>query len=235
MTTGLVAIVMLLATPFLKLYHEHGFGSHVKRAKLSRLTGDAAWHLDRDAATLTLGGLDFPVQFLGTESFQSDTWLWADANGASELLPEALAACRDVRLSGRSLDPETFGRDRFTFVNRIGEPDASSLACVACGLAGGSAYYRSEHEAGAVYLLLNDPRIDAVPLDADLLCEAFAAFMWYPNDNRAAMERFVGSNELTVYESNDSDLSFELPNGELMTFRKKKVGDDSYQVSLNKL
>ena len=171
--------MMIPRTPFLRLYETIGLEAWVKQQKLARLTGGGDWHLDRDRAELRIGELRSPVQFLGTESYLSETWQWANADVQAGLSPGSLADRERVRSALRGSVPGTVEPDRFAFGGNVGDPDATSLARVACGLAGASATYKCEHEDGAVYVLLHDERIDATPvLDVDALSAAFAVFQW---------------------------------------------------------
>ena len=113
--------------------------------------------------------------------------------------------------------PGTVEPDRFASGENVGDPDAMSLVRVACRLAGARAFYKCEHEDGAVSVLLHDERIDATPaLDAPALTAAFV--------------RSVG---MAVYESSQRELSFELPTGELMALAVKKYADGGRSMSFD--
>ena len=227
----------LLQTPFCTLYHDVAFGAYLKMAKLARASGRGRkWDLDRDASTLKLGRVTFPVQFLGTESAVTETWQWADAEVQRALTPDQVRRCVEARNLGRVRDADSFGADKFPLTNQLGQPDGRSMAAVCCELTGASAFYPCEHDDGVVWVLLDDPRINGQALAPQDWIDAFNSFLFaYPCDHRHAVERYVRRSGMTVYEATKLEVSFELTTGELMSLTVKEFDEDTIQTVMKQL
>ena len=52
----------------------------VQHAFLDLVRGEEGWYIDFEKGTLTLGKQEFRVQFLGSESYVSNSWLWGWEN-----------------------------------------------------------------------------------------------------------------------------------------------------------
>src|SRR5438270_6611798 len=109
---------------FQEIFDDCAFGAFENQMRLHLVVGDDNWSLDSEAATLTFGeSVTFPVQFLGTESEISNSWLWADANRTASLPNHALELCRKAREKGRGLGLEEFRSDHFAFVDEVSKPN----------------------------------------------------------------------------------------------------------------
>jgi hypothetical protein len=140
----------------LDLLYEHACVSYEKQEALERLIGDRPWTFELAKGSLSFGpDLSFAVQVLGTESAKRRTWLWSWANQISPV-PEKLldSALRLRELGRREAIPQLT-----TPEVPLSEIDGHHLSLVASGLLSASAYYRGPYEGGAVFLLIQDPRI----------------------------------------------------------------------------
>jgi hypothetical protein len=210
---------------FQELFEQSAFQVYERQNRLAALVGERDWLLDTEAATLTFGeDLVFDVQFLGTASDESNTWLWADANDNVAFSPASLELCKKIREHGKTFGIEEFVADQFPFSDEVGKPTADTLAMVAVALGNTSAYYRGPHEAGAVYLLLNDPRIDALPaLDKEAFVEAFNNLMWQPGNMKKMMVSYLAEQGCVEKDWDGTDLKCSLPTGEPISFRFKRT------------
>ena len=71
---------------------------------LGDLVGDLPWAFDVPTGTLSFGDLHWHAQILGTESHQTNTWLWAWANTGSNLPPALIQASLQMKQSWRTAE-----------------------------------------------------------------------------------------------------------------------------------
>lgn len=156
------------------LLEEHLASSIAKQHALSDLLGDHTWDLDLERGTLDFGiGQVFPVQVLGTESAQNQTWLWAWANTVSDIPQRLLTAAARLRQFGLDEGIAEFSHSRLS----SRQADGHALALVASGVCDADCYYRGPYDGGTVYLLLGGTtlrRPTAPERIATVLAEAVA-------------------------------------------------------------
>jgi hypothetical protein len=213
---------------FQEMFDNCAFQAYERQNRLASLVGDRDWLLDTELATIRFGDdLVFPVQFLGTESEITNTWLWADANTRVLFPQESLDLCRKVRARGRSAGIEEFGIESFPFADEIGKPTAHTLAMVAVSMGSASAYYRGPHEAGAVFVAINDSRIGAQPdLDREGFVNAFNNLMWQPGNMKKWIVSYLSEKGCINRDWDGSEMNCRLSTGEEigLTFRKTPSG-----------
>jgi len=218
-------------TAFQEALDHCAFQAYERQNRLATLVGDRDWLLDSEAAVIKFGeDLVFPVQFLGTESELTNTWLWADANTQIAVPAKSLELCRKVRVAGQKVGIDEFGVDHFPLVDEVGKPSAHTLAMVAIVLSGASAYYRGPHESGAVFVAINDPRIDAQPdLDREGFVAAFNNLIWQPGDTKKRIVSYLAEKGCIRSDWDGTELRCNLPAGEEigLSFRQGPNGSTS--------
>src|SRR5512143_1441503 len=75
-----------------------------KQDKLESLIGAHLHELDLDAGTIRFDALQFPVQVVGTESYNTLTWLWAWADEQAELPANLIQSAVQLRSWGTEAD-----------------------------------------------------------------------------------------------------------------------------------
>jgi hypothetical protein len=220
---------------FQELLDRYAFRAYERQHRLSALVGERDWLLDTESAIIKFGeDLVFPVQFLGTESDDTNTWLWADANSRVALPAASLELCHKVRALGSSEGIEEFGIDHFPFVEEVGNPTGHTLAMVTISLGGASAYYRGPHEAGAVFVAVNDPRIDAQPdLDREAFVEAFNNLMWQPGDMKKRLVSYLSEKGYIDSDFEGTELNCRLYTGEEIGLTFKPTRNGGMKISFS--
>ncbi len=100
-----------------------------------------------------------PVQILGTESEKTGTWLWAWANGMSQIPDAMLRDSRLLEQYGKTNDVPELTETSFDTEVATGH----QLAMVAVSLLGAPGYYRCPYEGGAMFVILADPTLNPPP------------------------------------------------------------------------
>jgi hypothetical protein len=174
-----------------ELYETHVLMGMRKQRHLAEVIGQHTWHYDKAAGTMAFSpGPTYHVQVLGTEAADSNTWLWAWANTASQIPPEQLQAAEQLRALGQELGIEEFTTPELP---RERLP-AHTLGPVALGLLGLPGYYRGAMETTNLLVAIADPKF-AAPIalkGTELLATLGDAVSGceIPN-HRLAVEKFV--------------------------------------------
>jgi hypothetical protein len=146
------------------LFCRHAAVSFGKQLLLAELIGSFDWHFDMPLGLLSFGDkYQWCAQILGTEADDSQTWLWAWANEASNIPIQLLGSALTLRMLG-----EAHG------IPELAEPelpleqiDGHILATIGSSVCRADAYYRCPYEGGAAFVLIKDenfPRCTEPPL-----------------------------------------------------------------------
>src|SRR5688572_5893037 len=138
------------------LFEDHVASSSEKQEHLARQIGEHAWRFDMGTGMLTFTRdedvRETQVQLLGTQSFQSGTWLWAWANEESHIPADLLGAADHLK--------EVGARDRIASFTTpelaIDEDEGHRLAMIASGMLAMPGYYRGPFGAGAAFFLIQE-------------------------------------------------------------------------------
>ena len=117
-----------------------------------------SWEVQR--GIISFGEDEYPLQFLGSESNSSNTWLWAweNINGFDENI---ISLAREIKAKGEKLNLEALTTAEIEITDEL---NGHILSIVACGLADKKyCYYRGPHSGGAIFVAFDgvDERIFA--------------------------------------------------------------------------
>jgi hypothetical protein len=182
------------------LLREHGALSLEKQDALGDYLGEHSWSLDLTAGTIDFGaGRVFPIQLLGTESFQSETWLWAWANRESDIPEPLLAAAARLRELGAAQGITELITPELPSTSL----DLHMVGAIGCGVTSADAYYLGHHQHGAVLLLLRSPVLRALLKPSVLhMTTIFMGFVstWEVADQRRAFIAYARAKGCTIQE-----------------------------------
>jgi hypothetical protein len=151
-------------TSFEDLLERYAAVAFEKQRALADLLGEHNWQVDIPTGQMTFSRADSSrvvcdVQLLGTESYESNTWLWAWANTQSNLPAQVLVRAEELRGLGGQQGLEVLTTPSIDLEGR----NAHELAMIASGLCNADAYYRGDYGAGALYCLLTLPQLRLRP------------------------------------------------------------------------
>jgi hypothetical protein len=181
--------------------------------KLELLTGEHMHELDLDAGSIRFNELRFPVQVIGTESYNTLTWLWAWADEQEEIPASLTQSAIQLRIWGAEA-----GIREFTIPSvDLNSADGHALAMIATQVCKASCYYRDAYEGGAVYLLIFDRTIDNQPSfnRQRLLIRLADLFSRYELNHRNVVLSYLTAKGLSPAEQRNI-VSCELESGERM-------------------
>ena len=134
-----------------------------KRA-LRLLVQDSKWQADFESGKIYFDEKEFDMQFIGSESFSSNTWLWGyeNINGFDERL---LALANRAREFGEKFGLEAFSTAQFELDENVNGHTLSMVACVALGEE--LSYYKIDYDGGAAYVAFRAEAIFKEPVLAN--------------------------------------------------------------------
>ena len=178
-----------------------GWSLH-KNAHLLDLIGDAGWDFSMEEGRLRFdNGMAFRAEVVGSESDQSDTWLWAWANDASGIPLPLTDAARIAKAHGTTHSILELTTPQLKLSEDL---HGYYLSAVVSGLVSANAFYACPHEAGSVFLLIRD---DSFPLESAgteelvlRICSIFPQVVmnFTVSDHALALECYLQSAGLTA-------------------------------------
>ena len=124
-----------------------------KQLALADLLEGRDWGVRISEGIATFGDdLTFPIQLIGTESEGDDTWLWAWANEQSNIPPELLVACNELKKVGEANEIPELTEANFSLEHAHGH----MISLVASGLHPTCCYYRGPYQGGALFFLIEN-------------------------------------------------------------------------------
>lgn len=182
-----------------------------KQDKLESLVGEHLYELDLDAGTIRFDELQFSVQVIGTESYNTLTWLWAWADEQAEIPANLIQSAIQLRIWGAEA-----GIPEFTTPSvDLNRADGHAIAMIAVEVCKASCYYRDGYEGGAAFFLVFDKTIDSGPsFDRHRLLVRLAdLFSRYDLNHRNTVLSYLTAKGLSPAERQNT-VSCELESGE---------------------
>jgi hypothetical protein len=146
------------------LFHRHVAASFDKQLHLVDLVGELNWSFQKSTGLLSFGDhYHWHVSILGTEAYDSNTWLWAWANAASNLPAELLQAPLAMKDLGQRQQIAEFTTAQLP----LDEINGHLLSLIASGVCNANGYYRGPYTGGTAFFIIQDenfPKRDTLPL-----------------------------------------------------------------------
>ena len=189
--------------------------------RLAELVKDEPnWYVDFEKGTLTLGKYEFRVQFLGSESYVSNSWLWGWEN-VNSFPDNLLGQVHIARTYGQTwgLEPLMYAQCELndTF-------NGHNFSMVVCGaLAEDRCYYRcpTGGDQGAAFVALCDmPKELFAPVDGITFINSVSqCIQQFYLDHRIFVESFLRWNR-TPFDWNGDTLTAHFDTGVVVEFER---------------
>ena len=158
------------------------------------------WSVNFQEGLISFGEDAYPIQFLGSESNQTNTWLWGWEN-VNQFDTQLLQLVEQVRQYGEEKALAPLQKAELMLDDDI---DGHTLSIVACGIQEPPVcYYRCPHANGAAFVALNDVPEDVFqPVDAWKFMNIVAQCLkTHIVDQKIFVESFLNWNQ-TAYTWN---------------------------------
>jgi hypothetical protein len=201
-------------TTLTDLFEQHAALTFEKQLALSEEIGDADWEFSMSVGTITFGGTKtYPIQILGTEADNVQTWLWGWANKESHIPARLLTCGKELKALGKREKIAEFTTPEIG----LAQIDGRQIGTLATGICAADAFYRAPYEGGALYVLIDAPTLRTHrPTTAIGLINTFLQFIaQVPIKHRPAFTAYIaakgGSTTLTA-----DGLDATLPDGSIL-------------------
>ena len=159
------------------------------------------WQADFESGKIYFDEKEFDMQFIGSESFSSSTWLWGyeNVNGFDERL---LALANRAREFGEKFGLEAFSTAQFELDENVNGHTISMVACVALGEE--LSYYKIDYDGGAAYVAFRAEIIFKEPVLAnEVISVVNECISAYELDHRLFIKGLLLGSEIKFSENKD--------------------------------
>ncbi len=190
----------------------------IQNACAEQVVKNRNWYVDFGAGTLSFGNDSYPVQFLGSESSYSNTWMWGwnNINGFDEKL---IRLAEETKKTGEAWNLEPLTVDTFDLDDTF---NGHNLSIVACGISKENyCYYRGPHDNGAVFMAFSGVTESVFsPVNADdFISTVLDCIQKVSVEHRIFTESFLMWNG-TKYDWEGNDLIAHFPQDVVITFEQ---------------
>ncbi|WP_103604848.1 DUF6882 domain-containing protein [Campylobacter concisus] len=189
-----------------------GKSTLLQKRAFKLLVEGSNWQVDFDSGKIYFDGREFDMQFIGSESFSSNTWLWGyeNINGFDERL---LKLANKAREFGEKFGLSAFSTPRFELDENF---NGHTISMVLCAAFDEQNYYRIEYEGGAAYVAFRSDVVFKEPVLAnELLGAVNECLSTYELDHKIFIKGLLLSCDMKFSESpneivaNKYELSFK--------------------------
>jgi len=159
------------------------------------------WQADFESGKICFDKQEFDMQFIGSESFSSNTWLWGyeNVNGFDERL---LSLANRAREFGEKFGLEAFKTAQFELDENVNGHTISMVACVALGEE--LSYYKIDYDGGAAYVAFRAEAIFKEPvLASEVVSVVNECISAYELDHKLFIKGLLLGCEIKFSENKD--------------------------------
>ena len=176
------------------------------------------WHLDFPKQYISFGDQKYPIQFIGTESTVSNTWLWGweNVNNFSDSLIEF---AKSTKQKGIKWNLEPLTTPEFDLNETF---NGHNLSIVSCAISDKKmCYYRCVHDKGAIFVAFSDiPNEVFAPLEIQRFAAIVAqCIQQFYVDHRIFVESFLRWNR-TSFDCQGDNIIAHFPVDLTIKFEK---------------
>ncbi|WP_103619535.1 DUF6882 domain-containing protein [Campylobacter concisus] len=175
-----------------------GKATLLQKRAFKLLVEGSNWQVDFDSGKIYFDGREFDMQFIGSESFSSNTWLWGyeNINGFDERL---LELANKARAFGEKFGLSAFSTPRFELDENF---NGHTISMVLCAAFDEQNYYRIEYEGGAAYVAFRSDVVFEEPVLAnELLGVVNECISSYELDHKIFIKGLLLSCDMKFSES----------------------------------
>lgn len=179
------------------------------------------WHLDFPKGIIAFGKDEYPIQFIGTESTVSNTWLWGWEN-INKFDDKLIKLAKKTKQKGLKWELEPLTTAEFDLNETL---NGHNLSIVSCAVSDEKlCYYRCIHDNGAIFVAFgNIPDEVFRPLEVQRFASVTVqCIQQFYVDHKIFIESFLRWNR-TSFEYQGDNIIAHFPVDLIIEF--KKAGD----------
>ncbi|MEH0157731.1 DUF6882 domain-containing protein [Limibacter armeniacum] len=121
--------------------------------------GDNSWQFDMGSGTISFGdNLTFPVQVIGSLSFNDNSWMWGWANAQSGIPEHLLEQSMQLKSIGEEKKVKELVEGHFS----VEENFEHKIGMIACGYFSSKSYYCANYGQGTLVVTIDSDQIPAI-------------------------------------------------------------------------
>ncbi|MGI6105560.1 MAG: DUF6882 domain-containing protein [Raoultibacter sp.] len=151
------------------------------------------WQTDFSKGILSFGEDEYPVQFIGSESHDENTWLWSWSESLG-MQDSIIEVAQEVRAQGEEWQLEPLTAEAFNLTDSF---NGHTLSTVACAITERKVcYFRCPHEKGAAFVVFEGApdEIFAPGTREEIIRVALDAIKSFAVDHRIFVESLLENN-----------------------------------------
>ncbi|MEP2237879.1 MAG: DUF6882 domain-containing protein [Maribacter sp.] len=141
-----------------ELIEQHTGLSFEKQMNFSDVIGSNAWELDMGKGNIIFEDLDFPIQIIGSLSFNDRSWMWGWANAKSGMPENLLVQSNQLKEIGLKKNIKELTDGHFN----VAEGFEHKIGMMACGLFKCKSYYCANYGQGTLVVTIDDDKIPEI-------------------------------------------------------------------------
>lgn len=161
------------------------------------------WNIDFSAGVISFGKDSYPVQFIGSESVSSNTWLWGWEN-VNQFSDKIIELPRQMKQAGEAWRLDALTTAEFELSDTFNGHRLSIVTCAASDKH--HCYYRCPHANGAAFVAFsNVPSAVLAPVDIHrFISVAMECIQNFQIDHKIFVQSFLFQNDTPYEWSNDA-------------------------------
>ncbi len=140
---------------FTDLFELNAGISFDKQVIFGELIGEKPWNLDMNTGKISFENLEFPIQIIGSLSFNDNSWLWGWANIQSGIPENLLIQSNKLKAIGEQKGISELIDSSFIVDNGF----EHKIGMLACGLFNSKSYYCANYGQGTLVVTIDDEKI----------------------------------------------------------------------------
>lgn len=159
---------------FSDLLEQNAVLSYEKQLNFGEIIGSNSWQFDMSKGEISFGeDLVFPVQIIGSISFEDNSWMWGWANKQSGIPEHLLVLSNKLKAIGEQKNIEELKNSHFKVNGKFDH----QVGMIASGLFKTKCYYSANYGKGSLVCTIDSPKIATPTSDPFKALTTFTQFI----------------------------------------------------------
>lgn len=184
---------------------------------------NSKWNIDFPKGVITFGKTDYPIQFIGSESEISKTWLWGWKN-INRFDNKIISFANQIKKKGEEWKLAPFTIPEFDLNQTF---NGHSLSIVSCAVSEEkTCYYRCVHNKGAIFVAfsgITEKVFEPVGIEKFASVSAQCIQQFYIN-HRIFIKSFLNWNK-TPFDETENIITAHFPQDLFIEFQQTENGE----------
>ncbi len=159
--SGFEVVEKEAAHTFEELLAQHAALAMEKQGLFGEVIGDNSWQLDMNKGVIYFGDIVFPIQIIGSISFESNSWMWGWANTKSGMPDNLLVQANELKAMGTKNGIKELTDGHFD----VEEGFEHQMGMIACGVFKSNSYYCANYGQGTLVVTIASDAIPSIAMD----------------------------------------------------------------------